>query len=75
MACIEEGGRLSPGNFLLCLQPNWLEIPESEKGQTLHCLQVLKAIYFDGDQCIYVEYDKPRTGKIRLMMRLTHACS
>jgi hypothetical protein len=58
---IEEGGRLSPGNVLLALEPSWLVIPKIETDSPFHHILVKKAIYFDGKNQYYlVEYTTPR---------------
>jgi hypothetical protein len=58
---IEEGGRLSPGNVLLALDPSWLSIPKMEINSSFHHILVKKAIFFDGKNQYYlVEYTTPR---------------
>ena len=53
---------MSPGNFLLCLEPEWFSVAENEHLGGTHHLRIHKGLYFDANlQCILAEYKYPRT--------------
>ncbi|MBI4424886.1 MAG: ATP-grasp domain-containing protein [Elusimicrobia bacterium] len=59
LAVAREGGRQSPGDVLLALDPSWVEKRKGPDGEELRYLK--KGVYFDaGGQAVVAEFRVPR---------------